>query len=435
MGGPVVRGIQSKGILSNAKHWVLNSQETDRQGDDAIVDERTRFEMYYPPYEGAIAAGVASFMCSFNRVNGEWSCGNKQTLAVDLKQRLGFAGFVMSDWGATHSTAIGAGLDMEMPGGRGCPPQTVCPTGTPFMGPAEPDNSCPPHTSGCINASVSESTLDDSLFRILAPMYEFGLFKNAAQWSDLSKRSLTVTSAAHSRLAREIAAAATVLLRNERQALPLAEGGKKIAVIGAQAATPSVHGGGSGQVTPTYVISPLQGICNRTAASSDCVYDAGSDPEHAAAVAAAADVVIVVVGDSSSEGRDRPNLSFSGGQDALVTTVAAATKPSARSIVVGLNPGPVLLPWAEQVDAVLLMFSPGLECGHALADILWGDVNPSARLPVTIPTKENEVGLTKAQYPGVETGDHLTSHYIERLEIGYRWYDARGAEPHFAFVK
>ena len=150
-------------------------------------------------------------------------------------------------------------------------------------------------------------------------------------------------------------------------------------------------------MTPTYIISPLQGICNRTAASTDCVYDAGSDPEQAAAVAAAADVVIIVVGDSSSEGRDRPNLSFSGGQDALVTTVAAATKPSARSIVVGLNPGPVLLPWAEQVDAVLLMFSPGLECGHALADILWGDVNPSARLPVTIPTKENEVGLTEEQ--------------------------------------
>ena len=118
MGGPVVRGIQSKGILSNAKHWVLNSQETDRQGDDAIVDERTRFEMYYPPYEGAIAAGVASFMCSFNRVNGEWSCGNKQTLAGDLKQRLGFEGFVMSDWGATHSgaKALGAGLDQEQPG-------------------------------------------------------------------------------------------------------------------------------------------------------------------------------------------------------------------------------------------------------------------------------------------------------------------------------
>ena len=99
LAGPVVKGIQSKNIIANAKHWVLNSQETDRMGDDAIVDERTRFELYYPAFEAAIAAGVGSMMCSYNRINGAWACGQNATLNTDLRDRLGFDGWVMSDWG------------------------------------------------------------------------------------------------------------------------------------------------------------------------------------------------------------------------------------------------------------------------------------------------------------------------------------------------
>jgi beta-glucosidase len=122
--GPIVQGIQKHGIIANAKHWVNNNQETVRSGMNAVVDERTRFEIYYPPFEAAINAKCGSFMCSYNKINGEYSCGNNATLNRDLKQRLGFGGFVMSDWGATHSTAsINSGLDMEEPFDRRDYPQ------------------------------------------------------------------------------------------------------------------------------------------------------------------------------------------------------------------------------------------------------------------------------------------------------------------------
>ena len=307
------------------------------------------------------------------------------------------------------------------------------------MGPSFPDGSCPSAQRGCINGSVSRQTLDDTLMRILAPMYEFDLFTNAVQWSNLSKRTLDVTSVEHSKLARDISAAATVLLRNERGTLPIggANTPKAIAVIGAQGMAPSVHGGGSGGVIPTYVISPLQGICGKANESNSgvtsCVYEPGEDLEKAATIAASVDLAIVIVGDPSSEGSDRKSLSFSGNQDELVATVAAA---ATRTVVVALNPGAVLLPWAKQTDALLLMFTPGLECGHALADVLWGKVSPSGRLPITLPAFENQVGLTPAQYPGIanETGPgFLTSNYSERLLVGYRAFDQHKLEPAFCF--
>ena len=178
---PVVRGIQSQGVLANAKHWVLNSQETDRQGDDALVDERTRFEIYYPPFEGAIEAGVASMMCSFNRINSAWSCGDDATLRVDLKERLGFQGFVMSDWGACHSTSIEEGLDMEMPGGHGpCPSHSVCP-GAPHFGPANPaDGKCPKGVPSCIGGNISTKVIDEAVLREV-PGLDEGVVEEAAE--------------------------------------------------------------------------------------------------------------------------------------------------------------------------------------------------------------------------------------------------------------
>ena len=192
-------------------------------------------------------------------------------------------------------------------------------------------------------------------------------------------------------------------------------------------------------------MQPLQGITERAGKAATVVYDDGSGGVgRAAAAARGADVAIVVVGDKSSEGRDRANLSFSGAQDDLVRAVAAA---ATRTVVVGINPGPVLLPWADAVDAVLLMFVPGQEAGHALADVLWGDTNPSGRLPVTLPLSEDQAQLTPAQYPGVSskagedfcsaeegyTGEVCTSNFTERLLVGYRWYDEKGLTPRFPF--
>ena len=398
-------------MLANAKHWVLNNQETDRSGDIAMVDERTRFEMYYPPFEGAIKAGVASMMCSYNRINGAgddaWSCGNKETLAGDLKGRLGFEGFVMSDWGATHATAIEAGLDMEQPNAN-------------WMG----DKLLAAVKAG----NVTADTIDDSVGRMLAPMFEYGVMETYAQWTNLTKRSLRVTSKKHSALARELAAAGTVLLKNTAGVLPIVDKAtNRILVVGDQAKDPSVHGGGSGEVIPTYVISPLEGITERAASGTVVAYDDGSDPATAVAAAAAADLVIVVVGMSSHEGVDRANLSFPTDQVELVAAIAAAA--GSKTVVAAINPGSVLLPWDEAVAATLLMFVPGLECGHALADVLWGDVNPTARLPITMPNKDNEVEFTKAMYPGVDG----TSHYSEGLLVGYRYYDHHKIVPKYPF--
>jgi beta-glucosidase len=320
-----------------------------------------------------------------------------------------------------------------------------------------------------------------------------------------------VTSKAHSVLARELAAAATVLLKNEGTVLPIRtakEGGhvKTIAVIGENGGSGvTIHGGGSGTVNPMYVVTPFEGLeahyspktqnctfvndtdyfvtpstniagvpsaqacCDACFAeapaceyftftppsgcwlhppggkfvphtgyvSGSCfgggasavnvTYDDGSDVGTAAALAAAADVAIVFVGTSCSEGSDRANLSFPAAQDALVGAVAKAAP--GKTVVVAFTPGAALMPWASDVSAILTMFMPGLEVGNALADVLSGDVNPTARLPLTFPNVENEVNFSRAAYPGVNT----ISVYEEKLEVGYRWYGAHGVVPRWPF--
>lgn len=482
---PVIKGIQSKNVIACTKHYVMNNQETDRGDVNAVVDERTRFEMYYPPFEGAIAAGSGSIMCSYNKINGRWACENNETLQRDYKERLGFEGFVMSDWGATHSTSIMQGLDMQMPDASyfGAPLLNAVQSGT-----------------------IPLSAVDNSVLRILTQMYKFGIFDHPDQWNRTTHQDADVTSPAHSLVARKISAASSVLLKNDKNILPL-KAGTKIALIGTHAVSPIVGGGGSGSVVPTYIVTPFDGIferdngrlppqrnctscnfeadkdymsssvsgtasskedcCQQCGVMSSCVkftfipgntcwfhlgdgtyrdapgattgscssapppasnvtFSSGLDLNEAAQVAAAADVAIVFLTSSSSEGGDRSSLSFPDGQDAMVTVVANAQP---NTIVVMVAPGAALLPWSKDVQAIIHMFMPGLEMGHALADVLFGDVNPSGRLPITLPNFENEIGFTPEMYPGV----NLTAVYSEKLLVGYRWYDAKGITPLFPF--
>eukprot|EP00966_Prymnesium_polylepis_P018210 420001-Prymnesium_polylepis.1 len=163
IGGASINGIQGAGVIANAKHWVNNNQETNRTTQSADVDERTQFEIYYPPFEGAIKAKVGSVMCSYNKIRSKWSCENPETLKRDLKERLGFDGWVMSDWGATHSASINAGLDQEMPGGSKM-------TGIP-----DDQGICRHELCTAIqNGSVTNATIDDSALRILTPMFRMG---------------------------------------------------------------------------------------------------------------------------------------------------------------------------------------------------------------------------------------------------------------------
>lgn len=390
--GSVVTGIQDTGVIANAKHWVNNEIEEDRKKVSANVNERVRFELYYPPFQAAIDAGVLSVMCAYNRVNDVYACENNETIS-QLKDTMGFQGWVMSDWTATHSTvqSVKAGMDQEMP-----------------VGLYYSEN----HLENALNSGEIEmAQIDSSVQRILTSMYAIGLFDTPAGGDPMAN----VTSDAHNKLAREIAATSTVLAKNDGDLLPLSKDslGECVAVFGDQT---TVSGGGSGHVNPAYVITPTQGIQNAlVGTNTEVIYNAGTDPNEVLALAQKCSVAVVVVATTSCEGSDRPNLSLGNGQDDLVTTVLAGNP---RTIVSVRSPGAVLMPWASQVPAVLLSWLPGQEAGNALADVLFGDVNPSARSPVTMPNKDNEVGFSEAEYPGVGHPPEAT--YLEGLLIGYR---------------
>jgi len=407
MVAPSIRGIQSQGVMACAKHWVNNNQEHNRTTTSAEVDERTEWEIYYPGFQAAVDAGVLSIMCSYNLINGTWACENNQTLNVDLKGRMGFQGFVMSDWGATHSTAQSAnnGLDQEMPDNA-------------YFGESL--------VQAVDNGEVSEDRLDDMVLRILTSMYAAGLFDS----ENNNTMGNNVTSDEHAILARQLSEAGTVLLKNDGNMLPFdVESFSSIAVVGDVGnAAPIVHGLGSGQVNAPYIVTPFQGIKNFAAAYDiNVTYAATSPNTSALALVAQADYAIVVVGTISSEGYDRADLSLGNGQDELIAAVAAIQP---NTIVVINTPGPVLMPWIDLVDAVVCSFMPGQEDGNALANILFGEVNPSGRLPITFPVNPQEVAAnTVEQYPGIDN----VAVYSEKLLVGYRWYDAKQVDPLFAF--
>ncbi len=498
--GPVVEGIQAQGVIANAKHFIHNNQEFNRTTMVSAVGERAQWEVYAPPFQAAVNAGVGSFMCSYNNISttaqqaaGQsfWACENPETLSTDLKGRMGFGtaqGWVMSDWGATHSTAAAAnaGLDQEMGGAEHFTPELL---------------------QAAIDAGdVSQATIDEKVLRILTPMLDLGLFGDFAAWRQGSLAD-DVTSPQHVQLARDLAAASQVLLKNDGGLLPfldatttakkqeIAEGKKSrrgsgtpvaaVAVVGDAAAfLGTFGGGGSGSVVPKHAVSVLEGLydalgldyssnggsnctfhqdtdyyqesgdlatwaatvdecaaaCAAAAGCSNFAFkepsssssssssslrgeekttnkknkkgvmedksssqksldgdgdgelncwlkpnDAGATaspgttagdcptpaataaavtfvptsggPAAAAAAAAAADVAIVVVATTSSEGGDRGGLSF--GDEDLALAAAVTAKAGAKTLVVAVAPGAVLLPFLDDAAAVVLAMMPG----------------------------------------------------------------------------
>lgn len=418
--GPAINGIQSNGVIANAKHYILNNQEDHRGNMSSNIDERTLMEIYHPPFKAAVEAGVGSFMCGYNKINGDWACENDATLKR-LRDVDGFKGFVMSDWGGTHSTeaAVHAGLDQEMPGGGFFTQEKL---------------------KGAVkNGTVAESEIDGMATHILTAMYAVGIM-DTPQPTGLPDAN--ATSAKHALLAQHLAEQAAVLLKNDRGILPLKEGAS-VAVIGAaancEAPTPSFgfgwpatigcinSGGGSGGVAPAGVVSVKDALQQR---QPYVRYANGSDTEHAAAYARVADVAIVVVGVTSSEGTDRGSLELPSDQLAYLHAVAAAQP---NTIVLVMTPGSLVMDWASSVPAIMCFFLPGQAQGAAAARLLYGDVNPSGRLPVTMPMADNELGFTKEQYPGIAFADGLQTNYSEKLEVGYRWYLAHDVKPAFSF--
>ncbi|HEY3187388.1 MAG TPA: glycoside hydrolase family 3 C-terminal domain-containing protein [Solirubrobacteraceae bacterium] len=431
----VISGIQSSHVIATVKHYAFNNQETKRDSSSSDVDERTMQEIELPGFEAAVKDGRAgSVMCSYNRVNGVYACENKTLLDDILKQEFGFDGWVMSDWDATHSTveAANAGLDQEM---------AVYDNGQYFGDPLK---------AAVESGKVGRARLDDMVMRILRTMFRVGVFDHPPAPQPQSNANLASTPA-HRALAQRMAEDSTVLLKNDGALLPLDQPGKTIAVIGSAAGPVGAHGargggGSSGVVGQPRTVSPLEGIQQQAAAKGDqVIYADGSSRADAVAAASAADVAVVFAGDSESEGADRADLSLHNGfclfacapagvdQDAIITDVAGANP---RTVVVLETGGPVVMPWVKQVPALLEAWYPGMEGGNAIAAILFGEANPSGRLPQTFPASEKDLPTAGSpqQYPGVDDKDGVPRvTYSEGLEVGYRWYDAKGIAPLFPF--
>ncbi len=400
-----IQGIQSQGPIANANMYLTMNQENNRFKEDSVVDRRTLHEIYLPPFEAAVEEGhVGTVMCAYVETNGTYSCENPYLLTGLLKKYLNFQGWVMSDWGATHSTvaSANAGLDQEMPGAK-------------YYG--------EPLKTAIENGQVSRPTLDEHVRRILVTMFRFGLFDKqpAGSWDAY------VRTSAHAAFSLRAAEEGTVLLKNADNLLPLPVNAS-IAVIGAAGGTkPKASGGGSSGMVAPYVIAPADGIRKRIGGRAQVSYADGSDLAKAVAVAKAAKVAIVFVNTDDSEGRDRPNLELPNNQNELVQDVAAANP---NTIVVLNTGGAVLMPWIEKIRGLVEAWYPGQEDGTAIAAILYGDVNPSGKLPLTFPRNATEIPTgTVEQWPGA----HGISSYSEKLDVGYRWYDAHRVQPLFPF--
>jgi beta-glucosidase len=447
MGVATIAGIQSQDVIACAKHFAANNQERWRHTVSAEVDERTLHEIYLPAFKAAVEeAGVWSVMSAYNRINGAWAAENPYLLRETLKERWGFRGFVVSDWVSTHSAieSANAGLDLEMPGAEGRAQLLSLGSGelrefaTASGEPADPHgyfnrrHLVPAAESGAVKPEV----IDDMARRLLRAMAANGLFERGRPAQHVAPDSVALN--------REAAAAGMVLLRNERDVLPLAAPAS-IAVIGPNADVARTGAGGSSGVVAGHRVSPLDGIRARAGAAARVTHAIGCymendrrAPEDAAAHAAAfdeavraardADVAIVCVGFApylESEGFDRRSLSLPQGQDELIAAVAAANQ---NTVVVVFAGTPITMEWLPGVAGVLYAWYPGSEAGDAVADILFGDREPAGRLPITFPRRWEDSPVF-AHYPGVEG----SVEYAEGLAIGYRHFDAVEVEPLFPF--
>ncbi|HEY8539831.1 MAG TPA: beta-glucosidase [Steroidobacteraceae bacterium] len=433
----VLRATQDQRVIATVKHYVANYQDTNRHGMNSIIEERALHEIDLLPFEIAVReGGVGSVMCSYNKVNGVYACENEYLLNTVLKGQWGFKGWVMSDWGAARSTveSANAGLDQEFFRKR---------------------YFSEPLKQAVLKGDVPASRLDDMVHRILRTMFAVGVIDHPPE----VKATDLETSF---EIAQRIAEQGIVLLKNDGL-LPLdARRLKSVAVIGAHADVGVMTGGGSSRVLPiggnAYVpqpepedalqrmltviwapSSPLKAIAAK-APRAKVVYESGEDHDAAAKLAARSDVAIVFVHQHRTETRDVPNLSLPDNQDALVERVAAANP---RTIVVIESGGAALTPWSGKVAGIFAAWYPGQRGGEAIANLLFGDANPSAKLPITFPRTEQD--LPRAQIPdyrppkpNMTTADlaaawPLDVNYFEGLAVGYRWFDSTNRTPEFPF--
>jgi len=450
LAGQELKAEKALHLITDLKHYAVNDQDAGRIVANSIISKRAMQESDLLAFQIALRdSDAGAFMCSYNRINGTYACENPYTLTDVLKKQFGFKGFVVSDWGGTQSTvnAAKAGLDMEMPGN---------------------DSFGAPLKKAVESGEVSMDRLNDMVHRILRTEFDSGIFDDPPQQDspDVAKGF---------EVAQKTEEHGIVLLKNSSNQLPLSAASiKSIAVIGGHADAGVLSGGGSSQVSPAggnavppppeiarnplaffllpvyHRSVPLKGI-EAKAAHATVKFDPGTDPAAAAALAKSSQVAIVFAIQHESEGMDLKNLSLPDKQDALIEAVAAANP---HTIVVIESGGAVLMPWLDKVSAVIEAWYPGIRGSEAIANILFGDVNPSGKLPITFPKSETDlphpthVDPPKAdathvvpRLPGAPGPDGMMMgiappfdvNYDEGLKVGYKWYDAEKKPVLFPF--
>ncbi|EGO02945.1 glycoside hydrolase family 3 protein [Serpula lacrymans var. lacrymans S7.3] len=445
-----ILGMQAGGVQATAKHYINNEQEWKRTQESSNVDDRTEHEIYSHPFMRAVMAGVSSVMCSYNLINDTYACNNNKTINDMLKREFGFQGYVQSDWSATMATLSAvAGLDMTMPG------DIEFGSGTSYFG----GNL----TAFVMNDTISMSRLDDMATRVVAAWYYMHqdenyppVTLNAFNAYDPINQEVNVQSD-HYQVVREIGAAGTVLLKNVNGALPL-DKPKSLIMVGSDAAPPTTGpneyvdqggdpsgilamGWGSGSDNFTYLISPYEAIQQRARLDQTSVFWDFDDwnLDQAGNLVIDMEVAIVFVNSDSGEGYitvdgnagDRKNLTAWHQGDQLILAVAAQNN---NTIVVTNSVGPLILePWVEHPNVTAIVWANlgGNEAGNAVMDILYGNWNPSGKLPYTIAKRPEDYPAQLVT--GGTAADILSINYTEGLFIDYRWFDAQNITPRYEF--
>ena len=437
----VIRGTQAQHVIGDIKHYALNDQEAGRNAVNVNIDKRAARESDLLAFEIGIEQGnPGAVMCSYNRVYGDYACENKYLLTDVLKKDWNFKGFVVTDWTGIHSSAkaSAAGLDHEEPGWH-------------YFG----DELKKDVESG----KVPQTEIDDHVHRILRAMFATGVVDDPAEKS-------VVDVLGGLEVARKLEEQGIVLLKNEKSQLPLdASKVRSIAVIGPHADVGMISGGGSAQVDPPvgnailppgkgqtrwmepvwFPTSPLKSIRAKVPGAK-VQFDSGADPATAAALAKTSDVAIIFAYQWESESMDLQSLALPEHQDDLIAKVAAANP---HTVVVVESGGPVTMPWVDKVGAILEAWFAGSSGSDAVANVLFGDVNPSGKLPLTFPRSEADLPHPTIVQPPPESIPNYMRRdiweqlatglapfqvtYDEGVKVGYKWYDAEKKPVLFPF--
>ena len=443
---PYIKEVQKNGVAVCVKHFALNNQEAHRHSYNAVVDDRTLYEIYLPAFKAAVQEGGAwSIMGAYNLFEGYHLCHNDRILNKILKQEWGFDGAVISDWGGVHNTeeAIANGLDLEFGTGTNG-------LDSKYGQSYDAYNLALPYEERLKDGRASMEVLNDKVRRVLRLNFRTALNRN--------KPSGSLCSPEHYAAARKIAGEGIVLLKNEDNILPLnLEKTKKILVVGENAIKKMTVGGGSSSLKAQYECTPIVGLREAVGDKAEIVYQRGyvgdllrtynnvdtgidlTDPRSeeqliadAVAEAADADVVLFFGGLNKSkgqdaEGRDRASMALPYAQDKVIEALAEVNDNIVVLIVSG---NAVEMPWVDKVDGIVETWFLGTQTGHAIADVLLGKVNPSGKLPFTFPVKLEDNG---AHALNAYHKDSLTVEYKEGIYVGYRWAEKQNIKPLFAF--